>query len=383
MPELPEVENFRRLLLPLAAKSETLFIDSPSPNPPRSFLTADQVELLSGKYHVKDVLRRGKLICMVLDCIEKVEGCTRKLQIQVHVNGYAARYLLALTLRCCLARSFLDNSGVYLFLHMKMTGRISTPSYVPSLESLNDSEYPPSHTYLTFKTDSEEACFSDPRKFGSVTLSTTLSAFEELAPDALTDFGVEQLVGQSAGIKAILLNQKRVVAGVGNWVADEVLYQTQLHPEQSFLTLPQATLLKEKLHLILNTAISCLDSRQEFPASWLFHARWGKRSANSGNKVTDPQGRNIAFLKAAGRTSAIVPSIQIKSAQKSEKKRKNAGSRETRKGDIDSSIDEATTTTKKAKKHQQQTKSGKARARNKSPVPEKLRRRSSRLSGSS
>lgn len=237
---------------------------------------------------------------------------------------------------------------------MGMTGRVSTPSNVPALESLNDVEYPPSHTHLVFRTHSEEVCFSDPRKFGSVTLSLTQSNFDDLAPDALTDFDLEELVGQSMGIKALILNQKRVVSGVGNWVADEVLYQCQLHPEQTYLTPSQAEMFRDKLHFILSTAISCLDNREEFPASWLFHCRWGKRSANKGTKVEDPEGRNVVFLKAAGRTSAIVPSIQIKRSQKpktcesvtkTERKRANA----TPKEDSESGIVSGAKVTKKHK----------------------------------
>lgn len=218
---------------------------------------------------------------------------------------------------------------------MGMTGRISTPSNVPALESLRDTEYPPPHTYLCFRTDSAEACFSDPRKFGSVTLSMTQSEFQDLAPDALTMFDAEGLVGKAVGIKALLLDQKRVVSGVGNWVADEVLYQSQLHPEQAYLTLAQAMTLQEKLHFILNTAITCLDRGEDFPESWLFHCRWGKRAANNGTKVKDPMGRTVVFLKAAGRTSAIVPLIQVKRSQKpktgsAQKKRSNVDSCESK-----------------------------------------------------
>ena len=143
----------------------------------------------------------------------------------------------------------------------------------------------------------------------------TQSEFDDLAPDALTKFNVEGLVGRPVGIKALLLDQKRVVSGVGNWVADEVLYQSQLHPEQTYLNLAQAMTLQEKLHFILNTAIACLDCGKDFPESWLFHSRWGKRAANNGTKVKDSGGRTVVFLKAAGRTSAIVPSIQVKRSQ--------------------------------------------------------------------
>lgn len=176
-------------------------------------------------------------------------------------------------------------------------------------------------------------------------------------------------------------------SGVGNWVADEVLYQSKIHPHQNFLTLPQATLLKEKLHLILKTAISCLDSRKDFPDGWLFHTRWDKRSANSGKKVKDSQGRDVVFLKAAGRTSAIVPSIQIKraqskpekaeksSAKKLEKKRKSSESQQVSSRTAGSAIGQATTAKKANKKQKRSRDATKARAVKSAPQ-EKLRRSS-------
>jgi formamidopyrimidine-DNA glycosylase len=96
--------------------------------------------------------------------------------------------------------------------------------------------------------------------------------------------------------------------------------------------LEEATVLQEKLQSILSTAVTCLENREEYPEDWLFRSRWAKRSANNGNKVTDSKGRNVVYLKAGGRTSAIVPSIQVKRSQKAKgktkKKRKNYASQQ-------------------------------------------------------
>ena len=109
-----------------------------------------------------------------------------------------------------------------------------------------------------------EAAFSDPRKFGFVEFATSTIRFDELAPDALlledvndvsTDI-LPKLVEQSTCIKAILLDQKRVVSGVGNWIADEMLYHAKIHPEQNFLTKEEAQLLLEKMDYILKTSIA-------------------------------------------------------------------------------------------------------------------------------
>jgi formamidopyrimidine-DNA glycosylase len=175
---------------------------------------------------------------------------------------------------------------------------------------------------LKFSSGSKEACFSDPRKFGSILVVDSLEEYDSLAPDAWKDVNegtipafIEKLANQSMGIKAMLLDQRRVISGVGNWVADEVLYQTQLHPDQTFLTNEQAALLLEKLHWILTTAVQCLTvKRIDFPNDWLFHYRW-----NSKKTTSDAHGRVVTFITSGGRTSAIVPSLQQKKGQSKSK----------------------------------------------------------------
>ncbi len=290
MPELPEVENFRTLLLPLSSSHLPLCLErcSLEKQPPRKFLDdAEIVKLNEEKYCLSQVLRKGKLIAMVLKNNNNNNN---------------------------------DDNNVsktkYLLVHMGMTGRISTPDHVPQLESLTVNDYPPPHTYLKFICGTNEASFSDPRKFGSIQLAESLDEFDTLAPDAWLEVPNEskiplliaKLSNQSMGIKALLLDQKRVVSGVGNWVADEVLYQTHLHPDQNYLTQEQASLVLETLYSILSTAISCLvEKKSDYPKEWLFHYRW------NGKKTTkDAKGRTVTFVTSGGRTSAIVPSLQQK-----------------------------------------------------------------------
>ena len=301
MPELPEVESFRRLLLPLVSSSTTLSFELTSDKPPKSFVSQDDVAALNNKTYLIDVKRKGKRICMVLKCMHmhNMNMHTEKIRNQDHF---------------------------YLFLHMGMTGRISTPDHVPRLESLGSEDYPPKYTHIKFNCGEEEACFSDPRKFGWVVLKPSLEdGFGELAPDALDirQVDVQGLIDQRVSIKALLLDQKRVMCGVGNWVADEVLYQSMIHPEQKQLSEEQADLILSKTREILTEAVNCLDRRDTFPCSWLFHSRWSKRSATKGSAVKDAEGRKLAFITAGGRTSAIVPSIQklnLKQAQQPTKK---------------------------------------------------------------
>ena len=292
MPELPEVEKFRQLLEPLVGP-QPLSVELVGKNPPRKFLSKDEVASIDTKFRAKEIQRKGKVICMHLES----------------TKGKKAEY------------------SKYLFLHMGMTGRISTPEHVPSLESLPTTDYPPPHTYLRFKTivngsTKAEACFSDPRKFGSAILADSLDAeFGELAVDGLEFNDTSVLTEQSMRIKALLLDQRRALCGVGNWVADEVLYQSEIHPDQNYLTASEGQMLQQKITEVLSTACDCLSKGQDFPSSWLFSQRWSKRSSKK-ETVKDSQGRSILFIKAGGRTSAIVPTIQkLKSRTKPTNKR--------------------------------------------------------------
>lgn len=62
---------------------------------------------------------------------------------------------------------------------------------------------------------------------------------------------------------------------------------------------------------VCDTAVELLADSDQFPKDWLMKHRWGK-GKKDGNKL--PTGEKITFLKVGGRTSAIVPSLQKKTA---------------------------------------------------------------------
>jgi len=329
MPELPEVEAFRQVLLPLVAKEKTnkyrLRIqpvvayakDGRKVNPPKAekFLSREDFELLNNQCFLTNVTRKGKLICMHLDLIQVGASSTGKKHKQ---------------------------QEAFIFLHMGMAGRISSPTTIHGLKSMKDiATYPPQHTHLKLFTDTAEASFSDSRKFGFVIFRRDQDEFERLAPDALSIIlsgkddrnkdnammfqnAVAGLTEKSSHIKKILLEQKTddggVVSGIGNWVADEVLYQCHIHPKQTFLTAQEAKRLLLKLLEILQTAVDCMEAREEFPKDWLFHHHWnGKKKG-----AKDAKGQSIGNVTVAGRTSYFVPSIQKISARTKPHKKRQA-----------------------------------------------------------
>lgn len=298
MPELPEVERFKQILLPLVAtrKSQTLSLELRGDQPPRKWVSSAEVESNTGQWCVVDVLRKGKLLCCVLERPSK----TGTPPMGNSENSLGPRK--------------------YFYLHMGMTGSLmsTTMSCSWGHDHVNhptdpSGVWPPKFTYLILCSGEAKVAFADPRKFGACRFSDSLAEFNELAPDGLTETSTKlqreaiaaTIANQRLGIKPLLLDQKRVLSGVGNWVCDEVLYQCKIHPDQAYLTHEQATEVVERLHTILSVAVECLSRDVPYPGHWLFGFRWTKKKAGK-----DCKGRPLSFLVSGGRTSAIVTSIQ-------------------------------------------------------------------------
>ncbi|MCC6454892.1 MAG: bifunctional DNA-formamidopyrimidine glycosylase/DNA-(apurinic or apyrimidinic site) lyase [Caldilineaceae bacterium] len=119
------------------------------------------------------------------------------------------------------------SDGSTLIVHLRMTGKLLI---------LPSEREPDKHTHVVMELDNGLTLhYNDPRKFGRIWLvpdRTTVLA--KLGPEPLADefeiddFGA-RLVGRTAPIKALLLDQ-RLVAGVGNIYADEALFRAHIHP---------------------------------------------------------------------------------------------------------------------------------------------------------
>lgn len=89
-------------------------------------------------------------------------------------------------------------------------------------------------------------------------------------------------------------------AGIGNWVADEVLYQAKLYPEVKANSLTDAQIedLHKAIKYVPEAAVEAEADHERFPPDWLFHVRWDGKKKN-------PQlnGNHVDFLKVGGRVS--------------------------------------------------------------------------------
>lgn len=206
-----------------------------------------------------------------------------------------------------------------LVLHLGMTGAIHVPE-LPDLQlshgiEFGQSLWPPRFVKLEIRLDNgQRLAFCDPRRFGRIRWQ-----HQPLTKAPLCDLGVDpiaepfeweafhrQLRRRRGVIKGLLLNQS-FIAGIGNWIADEVLHDARIAPHAMVQELSQAQAMKLFLSIkkIIERAVAVDAQSDQFPEHWLFHKRW---KAAPGQ--VDALGNAIVFCKIAGRSTAWVPQIQ-------------------------------------------------------------------------
>ncbi|RFU78227.1 formamidopyrimidine-dna glycosylase [Trichoderma arundinaceum] len=223
----------------------------------------------------------------------------------------------------------------HLVMHFGMTGwvhingeRTAYTNYYKKMKESDIAQWPPKFWKFHISTDDEvpvEVAFTDARRFGRVRLVNCPgesirkhSPLVENGPDPVVDkdlFTEAYLRGKMRSrhvpIKALLLDQA-MISGIGNWVADETLYQAKLHPEQYSDTFSDKEIKKlhESIRYVCQLAVDKLGDSDEFPEHWLFNYRWGKGGKDSATKL--PNGEKLAFITVGGRTSCYAPGVQKK-----------------------------------------------------------------------
>ncbi|CAA7028569.1 unnamed protein product [Microthlaspi erraticum] len=242
--------------------------------------------------------------------------------------------------------------------------------------AVTDSEEWPSK-YSKFFVELEdglELSFTDKRRFAKVRLlenPASMRPISVIGPDALLepmtlDEFEKSLAKKKMTIKPLLLDQG-FISGIGNWIADEVLYQARIHPLQtaSSLSKEQCEALHTSIKEVIEKAVEVDADTTQFPSNWVFHAREGK----PGKAFVD--GKKIDFITAGGRTTAYVPELQKltgKDAGKAAKVRPGKGGVKSKEDDGDGEEDgqesEKEDDSAKLKKGQKQ----KPRGRGKKPA---------------
>jgi formamidopyrimidine-DNA glycosylase len=184
---------------------------------------------------------------------------------------------------------------LWLRLHFGMTGWLQ---YLK-----RDEETPTTARVLFSFANNRRLAFDDQRKFGEIELIKDVDEFLQrrgIGPDAL-DVGRSEfktILGMHRGaVKAILLNQQ-LIAGIGNLYADEILFRARMNPASAAASLrdKDLTRLFRSTRYVLKKAIALKTDFHRLPKSWLLTHR-GKRGK------CPRCGRGLKVATIGGRTS--------------------------------------------------------------------------------
>lgn len=207
-----------------------------------------------------------------------------------------------------------DRHGKYLFISIEGGGWLVLHFGMSGfLKYFKNKEQAPAHIRLliTF-SNGYHLAYVCRRKLGRITWIKDPKRFiaeRELGPDALADELNEDafrslLQNCRGSIKGLLMNQQ-ALAGIGNIYSDEILYQAGIHPRRNAAELLKTE--QERLYhciqSVLQTAIDCHIGENGWPDDWLLPVR------ESGQPCPRCHGE-IQRLKIAGRHAYFCKSHQ-------------------------------------------------------------------------
>jgi formamidopyrimidine-DNA glycosylase len=191
--------------------------------------------------------------------------------------------------------------GPVLLMHFGMTGLLHWTAHPGDLHP---------HDRVVLELDGGELRYRNMRKFGGVYLARTEDEVERatgpLGPDAMQVDGerlAELLKRRRGGLKAALMDQ-RLIAGIGNLLSDEVLWRAKLHPSRAAAGLSKGQL--ESLARELHSVIAASNRRGRIPPEpgWLTGAR------DRPDAPCPRCGTRLRRATVAGRTACWCPRCQ-------------------------------------------------------------------------
>lgn len=264
MPELPEVETYRRYLTGTILHQTITHIEVGDPTKLLLIPYDEFLNRLTGR-QVIDSKRVGKNLFLKLDNHE------------------------------------------WLYMHFGMTGDV---------HYYRDDADRPKHARIVFYFDTGfKLGFICPRKFERLSVVTNPDEFlkqKEVNADA-TEISFKefkkQLEKRKTVIKSVLLDQS-TVAGLGNWIVDEVLFAAKVSPKTKSADLADSQIHRifDAMREVVNLAIEKEANYVYFPETFLIHARgWGNPEY-----TTDCPNckKTLRIEKVAGRTTFHCESCQ-------------------------------------------------------------------------
>jgi len=195
----------------------------------------------------------------------------------------------------------------WLGIHLGMTGklRVEKSDFIPL-----------KHDHLVLQQARQSLVFSDPRQFGRVLFHLGKNEppwWKNLPPDLLskefTVAALEKFLQRhgKAPIKAVLLLQSGF-PGIGNWMADEILWQAKIHPKTPAGKVDprNVKILYAKICFVCRAAVKIIGKDfSDPPKSWLIQHRWKK----GGHCPRCKTGLKHATI--GGRTTCWCPNCQV------------------------------------------------------------------------
>ena len=173
---------------------------------------------------------------------------------------------------------FRFSGGAWLGIHLGMSGRlrVEPPDFKPG-----------KHDHLVLFQKQHALVFNDPRMFGRVHFGEgrDAPAWWSSLPPAVTspEFTLEVVQGfmkrrARLAVKAALLVQS-MFPGIGNWMADEILWRAKIDPRTlcGKLTAKQTEALWRESREVCRISLETVGKDySDPPDDWLIHQRWKK-----------------------------------------------------------------------------------------------------------
>jgi len=209
---------------------------------------------------------------------------------------------------------FKCSGNIWLGVHLGMSGFLKVEDLKYKLEK---------HDHFALKTDELHLIYNDHRQFGQIRIEKNKeypSWFQNLPPSILSDDFLYENVSKflerrkKSPIKAVILDQRQF-PGIGNWLADEILFRAQIKPSRLTSSLKK----REKITLFDTIIKTCLDAMEvmgsdgggvrkhmlnKAPEDWLFNYRW------KGGFNCPKTGKLLLREQIAGRTTCWSPHWQ-------------------------------------------------------------------------
>jgi len=259
MPELPDVEVFRRRLAATGLHRQVADVEVHDTSLPREVSRQRLQKVITG-HELKRTRRHGKHLFAAVSC------------------------------------------GQWLVLHFGLTGL---------LEYHRDGEPDDDHTRLTLRFgDGSRVAYVDQRRLGFVSLTPDVDAYvehEPLGPDALevSQAALRDLLRSRRGaVKSVLMDQT-VIAGIGNIYSDEILFQAGVDPRAPARSLDDAACrrIHRQLRRVLQMAADRSVDVSRMPRGWLLPHREDRAPCPRGNG-------EVRRFRLSGRGAFYCPACQ-------------------------------------------------------------------------